>query len=129
MKSLGSMGEMRPIFLVFALVLPPCVGAQNAPLPSAASMAPSNVAMPVPPGGIPLGPMVVYPALDVAIGHNDNLYSSNVNKASSAQTTISPSIRAEAKIGPHTFDGIFRLDDVRYSSSPADNYTAYGLLG
>ena len=73
--------------------------------------------------------MVVYPGIDASYGHNSNLFSSNINKRSSSQTTVSPYARVEAKVGPHTFDAAFRLDDVRYLSSPADNYTAYGLLG
>ncbi len=99
-----------------------------APLESAAALTPSG-ALPVPPGGIPLGPLIVYPGIDASYGHNDNLFSSNINKGSSSVTTISPYAKAEAKIGPHTFDALFRIDDVRYSSSRADNYTAYGLLG
>lgn len=99
-----------------------------APLGSAASLA-SPEATPIPPGGIPVGPMVVYPGIDASIGHNDNLFSSNINKGSSTFTAISPYARIEAKMGPHTFDAVLRADDYRYSASPADNYTAYGIIG
>lgn len=105
-------------------------GQTTAPLESAASLptAPAS-GLPIPPGGIPVGPMVVYPAIEASMGHNDNLFSSNINKGSSTQTTISPSVRAEAKIGPHSFDAAFRLDKTSYSSSPADDNTIYSLLG
>ena len=103
-------------------------GQATTPIESAASL-PSPTGQPVPPGGVPLGPLVAYPALDVGIGHNDNLFSSNINKGSSTQTVVSPSVKIEAKTGPHKFDAAFRLDDVRYSSSPSDNYTAYSLFG
>lgn len=75
-------------------------------------------------GGIPVGPMVVYPGIDVSVGHNDNLFSSNINKGSSTQTTVSPNAKVTARAGPHKFDAVFRMDDVRFSSSPADNYSS-----
>ena len=119
----------RTAMAIFWLVLSAGVGAQSpAPLESAASL-PSNAAVPVPPGGIPLGPMIVYPGVDVSYGHNDNLFSSNINKGSSSVTTVSPYARLEARVGPHSYDATFRVDDTRYSSSPADNTTAYALLG
>ena len=121
---------VTPAFFALSLGAAACALAQSPtpPLESAATLQ-SAGALPVPPGGIPLGPMIVYPGIDASYGHNDNLFSSNINKGSSSQTTISPYAKAEAKIGPHTFDALFRIDDVRYSGSPADNYTAYGLLG
>ena len=73
--------------------------------------------------------MIVYPAIGVSVGHNDNLFSSNINKGSSSVTTVSPYARLEARVGPHSYDATFRIDDTRYSSSPADNSTAYALLG
>ena len=42
---------------------------------------------------------------------------------------MSPYARAEAKVGPHTFEVAARLDDVRYHNRPADNYTVYSLIG
>lgn len=86
-------------------------------------------AEPSPPGGIPLGPLIVYPAVEAAIGHNDNLFSSNINRGSSTQHSISPSLKAEGKAGAHTFSATYRIDDVRYADSPADNYTNHSLLG
>jgi hypothetical protein len=65
----------------------------------------------------------------VSIGHNDNLFSSNINKRGSTQTVVSPSLKLEAKTGAHKFDGSIRIDDYRYSSSPSDNYTALSLFG
>ncbi len=98
------------------------------PLESATLLPAQTTAPATPPGGIPVGPLIVYPAIDVAVGHNDNLFSSNINREGSAQTTISPSVKAEGRIGPHRFDVLFRLDDVRYASSPADNYANYSVL-
>jgi polysaccharide biosynthesis protein VpsM len=113
---------------VALLLASPAALPQSNPLVGSASLQNASSVAP-PPGGIPLGPLIVYPAIDASIGHNDNLYSSNTNKGSSTQFVTSPSVRAEAKIGAHAFDLAFRLDDVRYSASPADSFTSYGLLG
>lgn len=93
------------------------------PLESAAALSPGPVEKPLPPGGIPFGPMIVFPAIDAAIGHNDNLFSSNLNKASSTQISINPSVLIDGRSGPHSYSAAYRIDDVRYVASPADNYT------
>lgn len=111
--SLGALGQEPP---------------KQVPIESAASLPAAGV-LPIPPGGIPIGPMIAYPGVDVSVGHNDNLFFSNINKGSSAFTVVSPNVRVEGKTGPHKFDASFRLDDGRYSSSPADNYTDYSLVG
>lgn len=129
-------GERRSVLcwigLACALALSGSAYAQTqtppAPIPSAAAL-PPVADKPVPAGGIPVGPLVVYPALDYAIGHNDNLFSSNINKGSSTFTVLSPSIKVEGRPGPHKFDITYRMDDGRYNSSGADNYTDYSLLG
>ena len=80
------------------------------------------------PGGFPVGPMTVYPGIDLAIGHDDNLFLQPTGTRSSSFTVVSPYVRAEAKPGPHKFDIGLRIDDGRYQSSAADNYTDYSLL-
>jgi hypothetical protein len=82
-----------------------------------------------PPGGIPVGPLTVYPGVDLAHGYDDNLFLRPNNRASSSYTIVSPSVRAEAKTGPHKFDVTLRIDHGRYHSSAADKYTDYSLLG
>ena len=86
-------------------------------------------APPTPPGGFPVGPLTVYPGIDLAHGYDDNLFLRPTDRSSSSFTIVSPYIRAEAKPGPHKFDLGFRIDDGRYHSSPADSYTDYSLLG
>ncbi len=73
--------------------------------------------------------MVVYPAIDFSISHNDNIFSSNLNKSGSTVVGTVPSVRAESQFGPHRFSASFRFEDVRYLDSPADNYTAYVFSG
>ena len=82
-----------------------------------------------PPGGIPVGPLTVYPGIDLALGHDDNLFLRPTNTKSSSFTVISPYVRAEAKPGPHKFDATLRVDDGRYWSSRNDDYLDYSLLG
>ena len=82
-----------------------------------------------PPGGIPVGPLTVYPGVDLAHGYDDNLFLRPTNRQSSSFTIFSPYARVEAKTGPHKFDFGLRIDHGRIHSSPADNYTDYTLVG
>ena len=84
---------------------------------------------PTGPAGFPVGPLTVFPGIDLAHGYDDNLFLRPTARTSSSFTVVSPYIRAEAKPGPHKFDLGFRIDDGRYHSSPADSYTDYSLLG
>ena len=97
--------------------------AQQMPSMSAAGSAASGAT------GFPVGPLTVYPGVNLAAGHDDNLFYSNVNQRGSSFTVLSPYIRAEAKPGPHKFDLTLQVDDGRYYNSTADNYTDYGLIG
>src|SRR5260221_8446025 len=80
------------------------------------------------PGGIPVGPLTVYPGVDLAHGYDDNLFLRPSNRATSSYTLLSPYARAELKTGPHKFDFGLRIYDTRYHSSPADSFTDYTLF-
>jgi len=82
-----------------------------------------------PPGGIPVGPLTVYPGIDLAHGYDDNLFLRPSNRSSSSYTLFSPYVRAEMKTGPHKFDFGLRIYDTRYHSSPADSFTDYLIFG
>jgi hypothetical protein len=118
------------LLALLAGVASPGVFGQAAPVPleSAASL-PSGAPKPAPTGGIPFGPLIAYPGIDLAVGYNDNLFSSNINKRSSTQYLVSPYVRVEAVAGPHKFDATFRVDDTTYANSRADNSTNYSLIG
>lgn len=73
--------------------------------------------------GIPLGPLVVYPSLDVAEKHDDNITQANANKISSNITLISPAAKLEGKSGANFFGLTYKLEDARYAQSGDDNYT------
>ena len=94
-----------------------------------ASPSPSPATAGTPPGGIPVGPLTVYPAVDLAHGYDDNLFLRPANTSSSSYTVVSPQVRAEAKTGPHRFELGLRIDSGRYHSSPADSYNDYALVG
>ena len=76
-----------------------------------------------------MGPLTVYPGVDLAQGYDDNLFLRPSNRTTSSYTVLSPSVRAELKTGPQKFDLTLRVDDGRYHSSPADSYTDYSLSG
>jgi hypothetical protein len=95
----------------------------------AQSQQPAQPVAPTGPAGFPVGPLVVYPGIDLAVGHDDNLFLRPVDRTSSSFTVVSPYVRAEARPGPHKFDFALRIDDGRYYSSAADSYTDYSLLG
>lgn len=99
----------------------------GAPIQSAAALSQASEQA-APSGGIPVGPLVVYPGVDVAVGHDDNLFSSNINKRGSTKSLVSPYVKVEGKPGPHKFDVLFRINDVRYNNSSADNFTDHSLL-
>jgi hypothetical protein len=81
------------------------------------------------PSGIPWGPVKVYPEVDLAFKHNDNIYSQPAirQRNSSNITILSPKVKVEAKTGPHTFDATYKVDHGRYSFSSVDNYTDHTL--
>ena len=104
----------------------PVFAQAQAPAP-AGTQAPSGA--PTPPGGIPVGPLTVFPAVDLAVGHDDNLFLRPTNRSASSFTVLSPSLRAELLSGPNKFGFGLRIDDGRYASSAADHYTDYSFNG
>lgn len=75
--------------------------------------------------GIPVGPMTVYPGIDLSQGYTDNLLYTDRGTKSTAFTLISPYVRAETQSGPHRFKAELRLTNGRYWDSSDDNYTNY----
>lgn len=81
-------------------------------------------------GGLPVGPLTVYPGVNLAQGHDDNLFlqPGNGNVKSSSFTVLSPYLRMESNPGRHKFEATLRLDEGRYWSSRSDDYTDYSFL-
>lgn len=81
------------------------------------------------PAGVPVGPLRAIPGVDLAIGHDDNLFSSDINKRGSSIRILSPYLRVEGAPAPHKFDVSLRYDAGRYGGNPDDNYDDYTLAG
>lgn len=94
-----------------------------------ASVANAQQAIPTPPGGMPVGPLIAFPGVDVSISHNDNIFLSNTPTTSSTITTVSPYIKFEGKSGANKFDFGFRHDDARFSGNSAENNSSTALTG
>jgi hypothetical protein len=79
--------------------------------------------------GIPVGPMVAYPEVDVTFKSNDNIYSqpSTGTRKSANITVLAPKVKLEAKDGPHTYDVGYRVEHGSYSGLSSANYTDQAL--
>lgn len=75
------------------------------------------------PAGIPVGPLTVYPTIDVTVKHDDNIAQSNTGRISSNVTIIAPAVTLEGKSGANFFGLKYRLEDGNYSRSGNDDYT------
>lgn len=76
-------------------------------------------------GGIPWGPVMVYPAVDVTLKHDDNIFSQASGERTSNIIVVAPKVRLEAKTGPHEFGLSAGFEDGTFTSSRSDNYTDF----
>ena len=81
------------------------------------------------PGGVPLGPITAYPAIGVALKHDDNLFMTPNNATSDWIKIVTPSVRFEAKQGANTYSLLAGAQVGRYNTSTADDYTDYNVNG
>lgn len=81
------------------------------------------------PSGVPMGPMVAYPEVDLTFKSNDNIYSQPASgtRKSANITVLAPKIKLEAKDGPHTFDATYRVEHGSYNGVSSANYTDQAL--
>src|SRR5438034_8987739 len=70
------------------------------------------------PAGFGVGPLLLVPGIDFALGHDDNIYYSNANRRSSGVRIFSPYVRLEGAPTPHKFAASLRYDFGRYSGRP-----------
>jgi len=76
-------------------------------------------------GGVPMGPMTVYPSVGYELQHNDNIFLQAPDSGAVRSDTISvlrPAVRAEGKYGANLYSAGIGFDSGRYNSSSADNY-------
>lgn len=81
------------------------------------------------PAGFAVGPFKAHPGIDLAIGYDDNLFSSDANRRGSSIRILSPHLRLEGAPAPHKFALALRYDRGRYGGSPDDNYDDYAVTG
>jgi hypothetical protein len=79
--------------------------------------------------GVKLDPFVLYPAVTVYEGYNDNVTLANTNRVTSAITVLSPALLAELKGGTTAFRASYLGNYGWYASSSADNYQYHELRG
>lgn len=79
--------------------------------------------------GFPMGPLMVFPGVDFAWGHDDNLFLTPVTPRETTVTILSPWVKIEGKPTPHSFDLFARADFGRYGSSDDDSYNDYQVIG
>lgn len=79
------------------------------------------------PAGVPVGPLMAYPGLDLSIGYNDNLLYSPSSRISTPVTVIAPYVTLEGRSGPDRFDIRYRGETGLYSDSSQDNYNDNAL--
>lgn len=81
-----------------------------------------------PPGSIPVGPMFVYPTLEVATTRDSNIaLQPDSLRQSDTIWDLRPSVRLEAKKGVNTYDVTYSGDFGRYNTSKSDNFNNHDL--
>ena len=81
-----------------------------------------------PPGSIPVGPMFVYPELEVAVKRDSNI-ALQPDAARKADTIwyLRPTVRLEAKKGVNVYDLTYRGEYGRFSSQTTDDFENHDL--
>ncbi|WP_415893555.1 outer membrane beta-barrel protein [Neptuniibacter sp. PT8_73] len=74
-----------------------------------------------------LGPLQVIPQLNVQVGHDDNIYSTDSNKVDSVITVVNPSVQAVLEKGLNVYSLNYALKHGNYENDSADNYTDHDL--
>jgi len=87
------------------------------------AMLAANAMAESPPGSIPVGPMFVYPELEVATKRDSNIaLVPDAQRKSDTIWYLRPSVRLEAKQGINLYDLTYRGEYGRYDSQNTDDY-------
>ncbi len=89
----------------------------------------ANSVLAVEPAAIPLGQMNLYPSLNFATGHDDNILAEETGKQSSRITRITPNLLLEAETDNTLYRLNYSLEKGILHSSNADNYLDHNLTG
>ncbi|MBI3147051.1 MAG: outer membrane beta-barrel protein [Betaproteobacteria bacterium] len=79
--------------------------------------------------GVQAEPLVLYPALTLGLGQNDNVGLASTDKLRSMYTSLSPALIAELRNGPQTFSAGYFGNYAWFKDSSADNYRDHQLSG
>jgi hypothetical protein len=117
----------------------PAKAAQEAP--PGAGLLPANPASPLPDpdlatsaafperrGFVRAEPFLVYPAVGLGLGYNDNLTGEPGKPLDSPLVLLSPQVVAEARTGGHAFSATYRGNYGHYTSSSANDYDDHALV-
>jgi len=89
----------------------------------------ANAVLAVEPAAIPLGEMNLYPSLNFATGHDDNILATETGEQSSGITRITPNFLLEAETNNALYRLNYSLEKGILHSSNADNYLDHNLTG
>ena len=79
--------------------------------------------------GVPVGGMMAYPSVGLAMLSDDNIYLSNQRKQSSTAEVVSPAVKLAAQRRDDIYSLTYRADLARYNSASGNNYNDQSLRG
>src|SRR6185503_14218475 len=81
-----------------------------------------------PPGSIPVGPLFVYPELELAVRRDTNIaLQPDATRIADTIWIARPSVRAEAKSGANFYNVGYRAEIGRYATNTRDDYENHEL--
>ncbi|MAY43407.1 MULTISPECIES: outer membrane beta-barrel protein [unclassified Neptuniibacter] len=94
-------------------------------LPAVTVVSPNLMA--IEPAGVDAGPLQVIPQINVQVGHDDNIYSTETNEVDSVITVINPSVQLVLEKGLDVYSLNYAIKQGVYEADSADNYTDHDL--
>jgi len=74
-----------------------------------------------------VGPLQVIPQVNLQVGHDDNIYSTDSNEVDSIITVVNPSVQAILEKGLDVYSLNYAIKHGSYEHDSADNYTDHDL--
>jgi hypothetical protein len=94
-------------------------------LPAVTVVSPNLMA--IEPAAVDAGPLQVIPQINVQVGHDDNIYSTETNKVDSVITVINPSVQLVLEKDLDVYSLNYAVKQGIYEHDSADNYTDHDL--
>ena len=109
------MNQLRQKFVYRSLLLFP------------ASLLTSVSAFALEPASIDAGPLQVIPQINMQVGHDDNIYSTETSEIDSVITVLNPSVQVVLEKGLNVYSLNYAVKQGLYEHDSADNYTDHDL--